>query len=142
MKSSHLISFAAPVTNKIDIREFNEKCIGIDGETFIKATVDSIDLNAFSTDSNECIIENLISNIEILKRNGINMIFVFEGATIPFKKKKLEIVNIEINEMNQKATELIISGCTNKAKSIYKKYFQITFELISDIDLICNWGSK
>jgi len=132
-----LLQVLKPVTTKTHIRNFSNKTAAIDASCWLYKGTYSCSWDLSQGVKTYDYLHFMYHMIKVLQSYSITPIFVFDGLTLPLKKKTVE-KRIQGKQTNKKVAENFLSkGNEESAKIMYSRCMLITREMIfTTIDLL------
>ena len=132
----NLLEYIKPLFKKRNISDFEGKRLGIDGHVWLHKSIYGNNLKMAFDENEDSYLIYLKSKVEKLLNMNIIPIFVFDGDSLPLKKKTEESREKSREAKIIKAYEYLSKGDTLKAKLEYIRAIDITSKMVYEFTLI------
>ena len=128
-----LLKVFESITTKVHLRDYAGMKLGIDAMCWIHRGLYSCSTDIVMGNKTDKYVRFFISMIELLERNGIECLVVFDGCPLPIKARTAE----SRRQSRERNKALAIEALNNNQSDVADKYIQrcltVTGEMISEV---------
>lgn len=133
MGISGLLPIVKPILQKKHISLYSGKTVGVDGHAWLYQIAPSIAQELFFGIPTRKHIHILSNKIKPLQKNGIRVVFVFDGDTLKSKDKTFLERSKRKEEAKTETLRLLRANNVSKAREMMKRCVQITDDLMISV---------